>query len=450
MEGNLSQGGLIPGGTSYGGLDLQGPFKVHNQGQHSHALHQQHHPHTRQGSSANPSIQEGFSLSMGVVQNCDHTMSLVEYNKGERCKNSASDEEPSFTEDGIDGHNENSKGKKGSMWHRVKWTDKMVKLLITAVSYIGDDIASDLDGGGRRKCQIIQKKGKWKLISKVIAERGYQVSPQQCEDKFNDLNKRYKRLNDIIGRGTSCQVVENPALLDVIDYLTDKEKDDVRKILNSKQLFYEEMCSYHNSNRLHLPHDPALQRSLQLAFRAREDHDNDEPRRHQNDDFDENENGETDEHDDFEENFVPHVDNRRSLGVLGGSVKRLKRGQDHEDAAHACGNSLSPLDCNKSFHAHSQAQFGQADIAHLETESIKASTSQKQWMELRLLQLEEQKLQIQVEMLELEKQKFKWDRFNKKKDRELEKMRMVNERMKLENERIALDLKQKQIGPGFH
>ncbi|KAE8652913.1 hypothetical protein Csa_022676 [Cucumis sativus] len=237
----------------------------------------------------------------------------------------------------------------------------MVKLLITAVSYIGDDIASDIDGVEEGNAKLYRRK-----------------------------------------------VVENPALLDVIDYLTEKDKDD-----------------------------------------SKDDHDNDEPRRHQNDDFDEHEPDETDEHDDYEENFVPHTDNRRSLGVLGGSVKRLKRGQDHDDA-HACGNSLSPLDCNKSSHPHSQAQFTQADTAHLETESMKASTSQKQWMELRLLQLEDQKLQIQVEMLELEKQKFKWERFNKKKDRELEKMRMVNERMKLENERLALDLKQKQIGSGFH
>ncbi|KAG6602183.1 hypothetical protein SDJN03_07416, partial [Cucurbita argyrosperma subsp. sororia] len=435
MEGSLSQEGLIPGGASYGGPDFQGSFKVHNQAQH-------HHLHTHQGSSLNPSIQEGFLL----LQNCDHTISLVDYSKGERCKNSQSDDEPSFNEDGIDAHNETIKGKKGSMWHRVKWTDKMVKLLITAVSYIGDDIASDYEGGGGRKFQIIQKKGKWKLMSKVMAERGYQVSPQQCEDKFNDLNKRYKRLNDMIGRGTTCQVVENPALLDVIDYLTDKEKDDVRKILNSKQLFYEEMCSYHNSNRLHLPHDPALQRSLQLACRVRDDHDYDEPRRHQNDDFDENEHGETDEHDDFEENFAPHGDDTLSLG---GSVKRLKRGQDFDDA-HACGNSSNSLDCNRGSHAYSQTRFAQGDISHLETESMKGSLSQKQWMELRLLQLEDQKLQTRVEMLELEKQKFKWERVNKKKDRELEKMRMINERMKLENERVALDIKQKEIGSRIH
>lgn len=58
-------------------------------------------------------------------------------------------------------------------------------------------------------------------------------------------------------------------LLDSIGYLNDKEKDDVRKIMSSKQLFCEEMCSYNNGNRLHLPHDLALQRSLKLALRNR-------------------------------------------------------------------------------------------------------------------------------------------------------------------------------------
>ncbi|URE29514.1 hypothetical protein MUK42_36376 [Musa troglodytarum] len=85
-----------------------------------------------------------------------------------------------------------------------------------------------------------------------MAERGCYVSPQQCEDKFNDLNKRYKRLTDILGRGTSCKVVENPALLDRLN-LSEKMKDDVRKILSSKHLFYEEMCSYHlEEKKLHI------------------------------------------------------------------------------------------------------------------------------------------------------------------------------------------------------
>lgn len=65
----------------------------------------------------------------------------------------------------------------------------MVRLLITAVSCIGEDAASDCGGKERRKFVVLQQKGKWKSISKVMANRAYHVSPQQCEDKFNDLNK---------------------------------------------------------------------------------------------------------------------------------------------------------------------------------------------------------------------------------------------------------------------
>ncbi|KAL5560112.1 hypothetical protein UlMin_036323 [Ulmus minor] len=437
MEGHLPQGGMIPGGTSYGGLDLQGSIRAHHhQGQHSHALHHQHHAHQRQGSTVHPSIHEGFALTMGNLHNSDPAISMIDYNKGERSKNSASDEdEPSFTEEGADGHNEGGRGKKGSPWQRVKWVDKMVRLLITAVSYIGEDSGPDCSAGGRRKFSVLQKKGKWKSVSKVMAERGFHVSPQQCEDKFNDLNKRYKRLNDMLGRGTSCQVVENPALLDMIEFLNEKEKDDVRKILSSKHLFYEEMCSYHNNNRLHLPHDPALQRSLQLALKSRDDHDNEDMRKHPHDDFDEDDQDvETDERDDLEENNASLGD-RGMYGLLGDSGKRLRQDQGHDDVTF--GSSLNIQDCNKS--SYSRQNLGQADTNRV----------QNQLIESRSLQLEEQKLQIQVEMLELEKQRFKWQRFSKKRDRELEKMRMENERMKLENERMALELKRKEMGGNF-
>ncbi|KAL0344735.1 UNVERIFIED_CONTAM: hypothetical protein Sradi_4304800 [Sesamum radiatum] len=80
-----------------------------------------------------------------------------------------------------------------------------------------------------------------------MTEKGFNVSPQQCEDKFNDLNKRYKRVNDILGKGTACGVVENPSLLDTMDHLSPKMKEEVRKLLNSKHLFFREMCAYHNS-----------------------------------------------------------------------------------------------------------------------------------------------------------------------------------------------------------
>ncbi|KAM1042715.1 hypothetical protein ACFX13_034832 [Malus domestica] len=447
MEGNLSQGGggLVPGGASFGGLDLQGSMRGQHQTQHPHTIHH-HLPHPHQGSLVHPSIPEGFPLKMGTMHHCDQTISMVDYNKGERGKNSASDEdEPSYAEDGADGHPEASKGKKGSPWQRVKWTDQMVKLLITAVSYIGEDTSSDCGSGGRRKYSVVQKKGKWKSVSKVMAERRYHVSPQQCEDKFNDLNKRYKKLNDMLGRGTSCQVVENPALLDVIEYLTEKEKDDVRKILSSKHLFYEEMCSYHNGNRLHLPHDPALQKSLQRALK-RDDPDNDDLRRHHHDDLDEDDQDmENDEHDDFEENNALRGDNR-GIYISEDSVKRLRQGQGREDFNF--GSSLNSQDSNKSSYSHPQI-LPQPDMNQVLPDGTKAVWLQKQWVESRSFQLEEQKLQIQVEMLELEKQRLKWQRFSKKRDHELEKLRLENERMKLENERMILELKQKEMGAGF-
>ncbi|KAK8510645.1 hypothetical protein V6N13_110148 [Hibiscus sabdariffa] len=445
MEGNLSQGGMVPGGSSYGGLELQGSLGVQNHAQNPHCLPQHHHPNPRQGASVH-SINEDFALKVGNMHNCEQLISVMDYNKGERGKSSVSDEdEPSFTEE--DGHNDGTKSKKGSPWQRVKWTDKMVRLLITAVSYIGEDAAGGCGGGMRRKFSAIQKKGKWKSVSKVMAERGYRVSPQQCEDKFNDLNKRYKKLNDMLGRGTSCQVVENPTLLDVIDYLTEKEKDDVRKILSSKHLFYEEMCSYHNGNRLHLPHDPQLQHSLQLAFKSRDDHESDDARRHQHDNVDEDgeddddDDMETDDHDEFEENHASHGDNRGICEVLRGSAKRSRQGHVHEDACLQ--NSLNSQDCNKSPFPY--PPITQADINQVPPENSGATWIQKQWIESRSLQLEEQKLQIQVEMLELEKQRFKWQRFSKKRDRELEKMKLENERMKLENERMAYELKRQEL-----
>ncbi|KAM7260208.1 hypothetical protein ACFE04_015949 [Oxalis oulophora] len=430
MDGNMSQGGMIPGGALYGGLDLQGSMRAHYQPQNLLNMQQQQQQlqvNPRQGSL---SIHEGFPLTMGTMHNTDQIMPVTE-----RGKSSLSDEEdPSLNDESCDGHID-AKGKKDSPWQRVKWTDKMVRLLITAVSYLVEDGASDCPGIMRRKFTVLQKKGKWKSISKVMAERSFHVSPQQCEDKFNDLNKRYKKLNDIIGRGTSCQVVENPALLDTLEYLSEKEKDDVRKILNSKHLFYEEMCSYHNGNRLHLPHDLALQRSLRIALKSRDDHDDDVRRPYL--DGDEND----DEDDDFDENH--QAAHGRIFGTIGGSsVKRSRQGPAHEDICF--GNSLNPQDGQKS--SYPQFQISQPET---NPESSNNPWLQKQWVKNRAVKIEEQKLQIQTEMLELEKQRFKWERFSKKKDHELELMRMENERLKLENERMSLELKRNELNAEF-
>lgn len=153
-----------------------------------------------------------------------------------------------------DDEDDAAKTKKGSPWHRVKWDDTMVSLLISIVGLLETDGASEAATPQRRPIGALQKKGKWKAASKLMLDKGsYSVSPQQCEDKFNDLNKRYKRLNEILGRGTTCQVVENPALLDAMPHIPPKAKDDVRKILASKHLFYREMCAYHNRPRATAP-----------------------------------------------------------------------------------------------------------------------------------------------------------------------------------------------------
>ncbi|KAL2471716.1 sequence-specific DNA binding transcription factor [Abeliophyllum distichum] len=441
MELNSPSGNMMQQNGSYGGLDLQRPTRVHHHQQNPLAPHQ-HHSHPTQGSSiVHPTIHENFPLTIGSMQDRDQTFSLADYDRRERRKSASDEDEPSFTEETADGGSDPSRGKKASQWHRVKWTDAMVKLLITAVSYISEEAAAEYGGAARRKYASLQKKGKWKSVSKVMAERGHFVSPQQCEDKFNDLNKRYKRLNEILGRGTSCEVVENPSLLDVMDHISEKAKEEVRKILSSKHLHYEEMCSYHNGNRLHLPPDPELQRSLRLALRSRDDHDDSDVKRHSKDYNDEVDQEVELDHDESEDNHVLSGDHM-AYGMPGSSTKRTKQCQNHEDFSF--GNSLNFLDCNRT--SNFQPVNADADANQGSPEGMKANRLQKEWINHRALQLEEQRLHIQEQMLELEKDRFKWQRFCRKKDREMDMTRMEIERMKLENERMALELRRKEMG----
>ncbi|KAK1267041.1 hypothetical protein QJS04_geneDACA016377 [Acorus gramineus] len=159
------------------------------------------------------------------------------------------------SDDDEDGQTLTNPSKKSSPWQRMKWTDEVVRLLINVVAFVDANevppSASSAAGGGG-------KKGKWKTVSKLMMERSCFVSPQQCEDKFNDLNKRYKRLNEILGRGTTCDVVEDPSLLDSMHHVPVKAKEDVRRILGSKHLFYREMCAYHNGQKI--PNSQNLER----------------------------------------------------------------------------------------------------------------------------------------------------------------------------------------------
>ncbi|KAL6006681.1 hypothetical protein ACLOJK_032174 [Asimina triloba] len=422
MDGNLSGGSMISG--PFGVLDMHGSLHPHqHQPQHQHSIHHQQH------------MQDGFPLSVGAHLGHDSDQQqLGMVGVGHRAKNCTSDEdEPSFTEEdggGGGGGGSGGKGKKNSPWQRMKWTDGMVRLLITVVSYIGEDSAPDC---GRRKLALLQKKGKWKAVSRVMAARGCYVSPQQCEDKFNDLNKRYKRLTDVLGRGTSCKVVENPTLLDSMSHLSEKAKEDVRKILSSKHLFYEEMCSYHNGNRLHLLDDPSLQQCLQSVLEGREVREPGRIAREENGGNDHDEDDMDDDDDEGDDGINLHGED--GLVGAGHAQKRLRLQYNLEEANFWVG-------------ANSQECVKRPCSDNHPVE--KNESMQRQWIRSRALQLEEQKLSIQAQALELENQRFKWQRFSRKKERELDKLRLENERMKLENERMLLELRKKEMEVDFH
>lgn len=428
----MSAGNMMPGPSSYGSFDLQVSMAMHQQ-QLSHGCfhHQQQQPTAsqHQGSMVHQPMNSIFPQSVGQMNEREQqpALQMMDYSKVDHGKISTSEEDD--TEDGADGHNEDGRGKKTAPWQRVKWTDAMVKLLITVISYLNEDTV-ELDSSAKKKLAVLQKKGKWKLVSNVMAERNCCVSPQQCEDKFNDLNKRYKRLIEILGRGTSCKVVENPALLDFMHHLSGKVKDDVRKILSSKHLHYEEMCSYHNKNRLHLPADPEVQRSVQLLLKTSDDRGTKKAAR---DDWDE-----CDRDEDSDDREDDPEDNDTLFRDIGGS-KRRKPGLVCEDVSFR--NSWGPQ--NNPRRPYSQSiSF---DVNQVFPEGSTTPWVQKQLIRSHSIHLEERRLQIQAEMLEIEKQQFKWKCFHNKKDRQLDKMRIQNERMKLQNERLALELKRREL-----
>ncbi|KAL5567169.1 hypothetical protein UlMin_030333 [Ulmus minor] len=418
---NSGLGGGFLSGPNGGILDLEGSIHRHQPTQLGHSsLGHQHH----------------INL-LGAVESDHRPIRLVEV-KGSSAKGvsmfgkgkasaplngnhsySMSDEdEPNYLEDGSGENTEGAKGKKGSPWQRMKWTDNVVKLLIAVVACVGDD--GVLEGEGlKRKSGILQKKGKWKTVSKIMISKGCHVSPQQCEDKFNDLNKRYKRLNDILGRGTSCKVVENPALMDSMPHLTAKSKDDVKKILSSKHLFYKEMCAYHNGQRIPDCHDFDLQSySLPLGRCLKDNNGSEE------EDEEENHDSEDDELENEDDN------NAESDGERMGERSGRKRVSEEDD---------------HFWHSSAQRDSFEVEMARIFQDPTKSVWEWKEWVKKQMLELQEQRVNFQAEAFELEKQRFRWLRYCSKKDRELERLRLENERMKLENDRKVLQLRQKEL-----
>ncbi|VFQ75055.1 unnamed protein product [Cuscuta campestris] len=311
--------------------------------------------------------------------------------------------------------------RKMSPWQRMKWTDEMVRLLIMVVYYIGDEGTSEGNNSNNnpeKKGGVLQKKGKWKSVSRAMMERGFYVSPQQCEDKFNDLNKRYKRVNDILGKGTSCRVVENHALLETMD-LSPKMKEEVKKLLNSKHLFFREMCAYHNScsqssseppnlrhqKCLHSSNAPRLGPSSTERDETVKTHES----REEEEDDDDDEDGDDDEsNDDSEESELE---------------ERSQKTQKTGGWAHQLSSELTDMcqDGNRS------------------------PLEKRQWIRGQMVRLEEQRVMYESERLELQKQRLQWEKYKGRKERGMDREKLVNERKRLENERLALFLQQKEL-----
>lgn len=450
MEANSLGSGMFSGISGSGLLGLEMPLNQQQksplnnpQNQHPNiptsqilafGHHETDHHHTR---SQQQCIKHGYPFSATKSK-----------------QTTASDED----ESGLGADDNFGDKRKNSPWQRMKWTDSMVRLLIMAVFYIGDDGGSEATDKKKSSGGLLQKKGKWKSVSRAMMEKGFFVSPQQCEDKFNDLNKRFKRVNDILGKGTACRVVENQSLLDSMD-LTPKRKEEVRKLLNSKHLFFREMCAYHNScshgNTVsrHSP-EPIAEPSQNLPPQQQQQQrgcyhssdDNNIPAlanlgRQETDqgskmvkagsggeDEDEEEDDEEDDDSEFEEEEEVNE---------GGSR------EEYENVEK--GSRKRPRSKGGLFGSSQLIHQLNGEVMGVLQDGSRSNWEKKQWMKMRLLRLEEQQMNYQYEAFEIEKQRLKWIKFSSKKEREMERNKIENERRKLENERMVLIIRQKEF-----
>ncbi|KAL6574932.1 hypothetical protein OROMI_012217 [Orobanche minor] len=442
MEPNAMPGGIYSNVQTGSMLGLEVPLHHHPpQNPHHHMPNcgrrdEIHHPQTQQPTKqAQP------------VPTKPQTQTLI----------LSDDDDPGFAS-GDDGRR-----KIMSPWHRMKWTDNMVRLLIMVVFYIGDEVVSEANnnnnsdkkkvggGGGGGGGGISQKKGKWKSVSRAMMERGFYVSPQQCEDKFNDLNKRYKRVNDILGKGVSCRVVENQSLLATMDHISPKLKEEVRKLLNSKHLFFREMCTYHSNGGgggvsggvhaeppqmavaaqpgkcLHSMAEAAAEcKNNNVSNLNREENEGTIMSKGTSDDDD-------DVGDDDDDDDVHDADDADDGGGIdddmdfsdSSSGKRMKKGTSFDPA---------PL--------FKQLDF---ELANILQDGSKSASEKRQWMKAKVIRLEEERVGIQLQSFEIKKQHLKWLKFSGKKEREMERERLTNQRLRLENERMVLIVRQKEL-----
>ncbi|CAL9054978.1 uncharacterized protein LOC103987728 [Musa acuminata AAA Group] len=499
--GNGVPGGMLPTSMGSGGLlGLDMSLHPHQQMQQQqqpllhHQLQQTHHMLPFQAPTA----------SDGDRQAEQHPVRHAQYVppfghvRDKQQPAMSSEEEPRYgdeVDDQVRRGGMSHPSPSASPWQRMKWTDGMVRLLIQVVYRVGDDgggaegeqqqpqgsvakgkksssAAAAAAAASASASALLQKKGKWKSVSRAMMDKGFFVSPQQCEDKFNDLNKRYKRVNDLLGKGTACRVVENQALLETMD-LSPKAKEEARKLLNSKHLFFREMCAYHNAGaysacaappppqmppphssdqQQHCFHHPPGRADTALSTRkvaggsraaivadeegmAEDMDDDDDVDSEDDDDYD-------DEDDDDDDDMEGH--NHKRFGHHH-QHKHDEVGEDEDTKKHrktASQTSASPpLSLTLSSPSSSVQQLRSEMVAM----SGGGEQPQRQWLKRKAAELEEQRVAYQCRAFQLERQRFKWLRFSTNKEREMERMKLENERLRLENDRMALLLRQREL-----
>uniref|UniRef100_A0A8R7PP10 Myb/SANT-like DNA-binding domain-containing protein n=1 Tax=Triticum urartu TaxID=4572 RepID=A0A8R7PP10_TRIUA len=356
-------------------------------------------------------------------------------------------------------------GTAGCSWSRMKWTDTMVRLLIAVVYNAGDDgegvsaggkaaaahshgkavASAAAQGGHGPQAAAQQRKGKWRSVSRAMVEKGFKVSPQQCEDKFNDLNKHYKRVVDLLGRGMACNVVANPALLDTMGELTAKAKEEARKLLSSKRLFFREMCNYHNpGGTATASHGTEGGRQgVNSSTRSEDDSEDDvlssKEAEEEEDDYDlddveekapgtKRRDGRVDDINGFH-NYGGHHKNKRRRGESSAAAA----GEDGEENGNR--NPARGMPCTM--------QQLKRELAAAE-----AGGDQQQLRQLvrrRALELEKQELAYEVQELALEKHRHKWEQFKATKEGDMEHERLRIECLRVDGMRMLLMLKQKEF-----
>ncbi|GKV37588.1 hypothetical protein SLEP1_g45603 [Rubroshorea leprosula] len=455
---NSLAGGMISGIGS-GMLGLEMP--LHPQGpQHSQQQQQQQQQNTQNPQNPHHGHPHPHMVAYAPHDADHHQQSQQSVKQGYQFVVKSKQPSPLSDDDEPADDGAGDARRKMSPWQRMKWTDNMVRLLIMAVYYIGDEAGSEgNDPSGKKKAGgLLQKKGKWKSVSRAMMEKGFYVSPQQCEDKFNDLNKRYKRVNDILGKGTACRVVENQSLLDAMD-LSPKMKEEVRKLLNSKHLFFREMCAYHNScghgtvtsGANHSPEVALEPSQIQLqqaqqqsclhssdnahvaANLSRVETDGSKVAKVHSEEDEDDEDDDSDEDEDDEEETIDGHSRGHSWHGQDDEDENDER-PSHKRTRKGSHPSLSPL----------MQQFS-GELITMMQDGSKSDWEKKQWMKVRLMQLEEQQVGYRYQAFELERQRLKWIRFSTKKEREMERAKLENERRRLEIERMVLLVRQKEI-----